>query len=1072
MRTVFFMKIPRIGLLFNSLQADLSSKLRLNIAEYVSQKNGSLFVFLPAEKNDESSDSEELDEIYSLVNPENLDGLIICSSSIENRADANKLEKFNRQLAELPFVTIGRKIENHVNIAFDEYSSEKEFVQHFIKVHAAKRIAFLRGPKNQKSAEDRYIGFKDAMTEAELFSPENEKLVTENFAWNDGAKAIIQLCDDRGFVPGKDFDVVIASSDKMAFDATELLVKRGFSVPKDVIIGGFNDSLENHVFSVPISTVHVPTEELGIAAFDTLNRILDGEQNISDVNISAYVVIRESCGCNNLKTFISSSKSGVKLKSREQFFNECVSLFRLSDEKKEQILKPLFEFLFANNYADFFKKLSSALFLYFQNNGELSKLFTAQQLLRNSNFLSEESLIKVMRGINIIISKTQGQVSDSRFFDNQKIASVINMLKNKFFSVHDKKNLVNVLAHYLPQIGIKNMIIVLKENAENSKYIGGFNQSGNICYEEIIFPSKLFVPKKYAQDFAQGIFAIQSLFAENKNIGYIISDYSNSAGKIFEDLRIAINSALNSIFLFEKANKAKKIAEQAEFAKTEFFANVGNDLCDPLKDLSAKVSQMENNINNGILDQDILGEQLIFLKSQIESQLEKTETLIDLTRSQIDDLPIDKKLFDIKQILPESVIASLDAKIPLLFGDAEKLKKAIYTIFCYCGNFMQVCPKISGLELIFENKNLDWQRPDLLLAKKIIILQFGEINIIKSYIYITLPWPNLAGSPPEKQKAEVLKIYDLSLKSNDKSLFGIDIEVFPFQKEKKSSANQSLVFYWMADRASIDECVKIYSLRHNNKLFRSPLLCFSRDLVGQSFVEMLEQRVKVQNFSPVLFINTKHTKFGTWATDSNTISIDSISEFDKIINEITPSLIVFEKIEEESIKIIRRNPKTVLSPIIVLPDSIVSEKDVELLCSHPRTVLCNRTVAESDLFNARIHAILDGDEILPPHTGAIVKRAILYLNKHSSQQIVRWKMADTVHVSEDYLTRIFHKEMGLSLWEYLNRYRIYLATKMLLETNDTIYEIAENTGFQDQAYFCRVFKKIYGIPPGKIRTKQ
>ena len=109
---------------------------------------------------------------------------------------------------------------------------------------------------------------------------------------------------------------------------------------------------------------------------------------------------------------------------------------------------------------------------------------------------------------------------------------------------------------------------------------------------------------------------------------------------------------------------------------------------------------------------------------------------------------------------------------------------------------------------------------------------------------------------------------------------------------------------------------------------------------------------------------------------------------------------------------------------------------------------------------------------MPPHTGALVKKAILYLNKNASQQIVRWKLADTVHVSEDYLTRIFHKEIGLSLWEYLNRYRIFLATKMLLETNDTIYEIAEKSGFQDQAYFCRVFKKVYGIPPGKIRTKQ
>ena len=222
----------------------------------------------------------------------------------------------------------------------------------------------------------------------------------------------------------------------------------------------------------------------------------------------------------------------------------------------------------------------------------------------------------------------------------------------------------------------------------------------------------------------------------------------------------------------------------------------------------------------------------------------------------------------------------------------------------------------------------------------------------------------------------------------------------------------------------------------------------------------------------MLFVNAKHTRYGTWATDENVVTITSMTEFDKIVNEVCPSLIVFEEINESSIKHVRKNPKTVLVPILVLPNEISTEEEVDLLCSHPRIILCNRGAAESEQFNARIQGVLSGDEILPPHTGALVKKAILYLNKNASQQIVRWKLADTVHVSEDYLTRIFHKELGLSLWEYLNRYRIYLATKMLLETNDTIYEIAENTGFQDQAYFCRVFKKIYGVPPGKIRARQ
>ena len=55
--------------------------------------------------------------------------------------------------------------------------------------------------------------------------------------------------------------------------------------------------------------------------------------------------------------------------------------------------------------------------------------------------------------------------------------------------------------------------------------------------------------------------------------------------------------------------------------------------------------------------------------------------------------------------------------------------------------------------------------------------------------------------------------------------------------------------------------------------------------------------------------------------------------------------------------------------------------------------------------------------------------------------------------------------------DYLNRFRIQIASKLLLETGASISEIASLTGFQDQAYFCRVFRKVKGFPPGNIRSR-
>ena len=110
--------------------------------------------------------------------------------------------------------------------------------------------------------------------------------------------------------------------------------------------------------------------------------------------------------------------------------------------------------------------------------------------------------------------------------------------------------------------------------------------------------------------------------------------------------------------------------------------------------------------------------------------------------------------------------------------------------------------------------------------------------------------------------------------------------------------------------------------------------------------------------------------------------------------------------------------------------------------------------------------------MLPPFTGLIVKRAIAYLNDHATQPISRWQLAEAVSISEDYLARIFRKELGLSPWDYLNRYRIQLSVSLLLGSGRTLSEIARDSGFQDQAYFCRVFKKIKGFSPGHVRQRK
>jgi len=233
---------------------------------------------------------------------------------------------------------------------------------------------------------------------------------------------------------------------------------------------------------------------------------------------------------------------------------------------------------------------------------------------------------------------------------------------------------------------------------------------------------------------------------------------------------------------------------------------------------------------------------------------------------------------------------------------------------------------------------------------------------------------------------------------------------------------------------------------------------------------MFEKKAASSVENPILFIGQKTARYPLWAQIERCIYIPTVQELAQCLEKYNPSIIVLEQVDAGYAEQIRNNSKTVMIPVFIINDHIGDEEEIRKILLIPRVILSNTYIAQSEEFASRVNALLSGDDILPADTGALVKKAILYLNKHAGTQISRWKLADFVHVSEDYLTRIFHKELGLSPWEYLSRYRIYLASQMLVHTNCTVYEVAEKCGFQDQAYFCRVFKKITGVPPGKYRS--
>ena len=94
------------------------------------------------------------------------------------------------------------------------------------------------------------------------------------------------------------------------------------------------------------------------------------------------------------------------------------------------------------------------------------------------------------------------------------------------------------------------------------------------------------------------------------------------------------------------------------------------------------------------------------------------------------------------------------------------------------------------------------------------------------------------------------------------------------------------------------------------------------------------------------------------------------------------------------------------------------------------------------------------------------------MRESSVKKWTRSDMAKTAGMSVSTLNRRFRERIGVAPVEYLIRLRLKKASLLLQDPELSIAEIADMTGFPDSNYFCRMFRKYFGIAPGKYREHE
>lgn len=210
-----------------------------------------------------SESDEELKIIKNFIRGSKVDGLILMSSKVEDPCI-----EYLRSI-DFPFSVIGSpyKFENEINyVDNDNEMAAYELTKYLIGI-GKKRIAMIAGEENLIVTKKRLKGYKKALAEKNIKFEEN-LLFTGSFNEETGYKygKKISEIEDRP-------DALIVTDDLVAFGAVRLFQSINISIPEDIAVASFNNSVLSRYSNIPLTSVDINAVELGR---QSINLLIEG----------------------------------------------------------------------------------------------------------------------------------------------------------------------------------------------------------------------------------------------------------------------------------------------------------------------------------------------------------------------------------------------------------------------------------------------------------------------------------------------------------------------------------------------------------------------------------------------------------------------------------------------------------------------------------------------------------------------------------------------------------------------------------------------------------------------------
>ena len=151
------------------------------------------------------------------------------------------------------------------------------------------------------------------------------------------------------------------------------------------------------------------------------------------------------------------------------------------------------------------------------------------------------------------------------------------------------------------------------------------------------------------------------------------------------------------------------------------------------------------------------------------------------------------------------------------------------------------------------------------------------------------------------------------------------------------------------------------------------------------------------------------------------------------------------------------------------------ESNIESTKKYSLRALSDFMHIRGDMLN--LFAVLEGMGLIQDKSpledkkADLLKECLMYMEEHYQEKLYIRDLASLCHLNEQYFTRFFGNNVGISPLEYINRYRVEKAVELLSKGEDKVLDVAKATGFHNQGNFIKIFKSIMGETPHQYRKR-